>query len=80
MKNLFKILEGNPIREKEIEILSRIKALREQNSFSQYEMGQKLGISQNAYYKIEKGYTKLDLQRLIQLSYIFEIELCKLVC
>lgn len=80
MKNLIKILEGNPIQKKEIEILSRIKELREQKSFSQYEIGQKLGISQNAYYKIERGITKLDLQRLIQLSYIFEIELCKLVC
>ncbi len=80
MKNLMKILEGNPIQEKEIEILHKIKALREQKSFSQYEMGQRLGISQNAYYKIEKGHTRLDLRRLIQLSSIFEIELCKLVC
>ena len=80
MKNLINILEGNPIREKEEKILGRIKDLREQKNFSQHEIGQKLGISQNAYYKIEKGYTKLDLQRLIQLSYIFEIELRKLVC
>lgn len=80
MRKLINILEGNPIQKKEREILTRIKKLRLEKEFSQYYLGEKIGVSQNAYYKIEKGYTRLDLQRLIQLSFIFEIELCKLVC
>ncbi len=80
MKNLLKILEGNPVQKKEKEILTRIKKLRTERSITQHEIGSRLGISQNAYYKIEKGTTKLDLVRLIQLSSILEVELCKLVC
>ena len=67
------------IRQKEKEILIHIKHLRAEKGFSQYELGQRMGISQNAYYKVEKGVTKLDLQRLIQLSFILEIELPLLV-
>lgn len=80
MKSLLKILEGNPIQKKEEEILARIKKLRIEKYITQYEMGNRLGISQNAYYKTENGYTKLDLVRLIQLSTILEVELCKLIC
>jgi transcriptional regulator with XRE-family HTH domain len=80
MRKLINTLEGNPVQKKEREILIRIKNLRLEKKMSQYALGEKIGISQNAYYKIEKGATRLDLQRLIQLSFIFEIELCKLVC
>ncbi len=71
--------EANLIRQKEKEILIYIKNLRTAKGFSQYELGERIGVSQNAYYKIEKGVTKLDLQRLIKLSFIFEIELPLLV-
>jgi transcriptional regulator with XRE-family HTH domain len=71
--------EANLIRQKEKEILIYIKHLRTAKGFSQYELGERIGVSQNAYYKIEKGVTKLDLQRLIKLSFIFEIELPLLV-
>lgn len=79
MRNLIKILKGNPIQKKNDEILTRIKEERLKKNLSQYAIGEKLGISQNAYYKMEKGYTKLDLHRLIQLSYILDLELSKLV-
>ena len=79
MRRLINILEGNPIKKKEVEILSHIKQLRLKKGISQYDLGKKLGISQNAYYKIEKGQTKLDLQRLIQLSFIFETSLSSLI-
>lgn len=71
--------EASRIRQKEKEILNYLKHLRTSKGLTQYELGQRIGISQNAYYKIEKGATKLDLQRLIQLSFIFEIELPLLV-
>jgi transcriptional regulator with XRE-family HTH domain len=79
MRNLIKMLKGNPIQKKNDEILIRIKEERVKKKLSQYVMGEKLGISQNAYYKMEKGHTKLDLQRLIQLSYILDVKLSKLV-
>ena len=41
---------------------------------SQRELGEKIGISQNAYYKIEKGKTKLDLYRFLQIVSILRIE------
>lgn len=79
MKKSTQIIDRNSVYKKELEILARIKDLRTQKGFSQYELGEKLNISQNAYYKLEKGKTKLDLQRLIQLSTILEIELSNLV-
>ena len=70
MRKLINNLEGNPIKKKEIEILTRIKKLRSEKGLSQYHLGKRIGISQNAYYKVENGLTRLDLQRLIQLSFI----------
>ena len=34
----------------------------------------KLGISQNAYSKIELGYTRITLERLIQISHILGVD------
>ena len=39
----------------------------------------KLGISQNAYSKIELGYTRITLERLIQVSQILDVETVDLI-
>ena len=65
--------------QKRTQILNRIKRLRLLQGFTQYQMGSFMGISQNAYYKLEKGKTKLDLDRLILLSIQFNIQLPDLV-
>lgn len=43
------------------EILKKIYFIRFKKGYSQYNMAYELGISQNAYHKIEKGHTKLSL-------------------
>jgi transcriptional regulator with XRE-family HTH domain len=68
----------NPIESKIAAILKYIKNVRQQQSISQYEMSSRLNISQNTYFKIESGKTKLDLYRLIQISNILEFDMSEL--
>ncbi len=42
----------------------RIKDIREYKGFSQYEMAEKMNISQSAYARFELSKTKIDLKRL----------------
>lgn len=56
------------------EVLQKIKKERIKLGWSQYEIGVKLHISQNAYYKLETGKTKLDLQRFIEITNLLEIK------
>ena len=41
MRKLINNLEGNPIKKKEIEILTRIKKLRSEKGLSQYHLGKR---------------------------------------
>lgn len=41
---------------------------------SQHEMGKKLGITQEAYSTLEKGTSKLTIERLLQIAEIFNVE------
>lgn len=52
--------------------IKRIRAIRESKNLSQEQMGKKLGLSQNAYSKIEIGKTEITLERLYQIAEIFE--------
>tara|TARA_R110002073_G_scaffold306012_3_gene475136 strand:+ start:2015 stop:2251 length:237 start_codon:yes stop_codon:yes gene_type:complete len=65
----------NPIEVQITSILKIIKRIRQEKGVSQYEMSSRLCISQNTYFKIEKGKTKLDAYRLIQISNILEFRL-----
>lgn len=56
------------------EVLKRIKEIRNKKGYSQHSMAIHLSISQNAYYKIEKGDTKLDLERFIEIAHFLEVE------
>lgn len=52
----------------------RIKLQRVQKFMSQKEIAKKLFITQSAYCKIEKGITKVDFERILQLAVIFKID------
>ena len=54
-------------------IHEKLKNLRREKNLSQLNVAQKLHISQNAYSLIECGKTKLDEQRIFQLSKIFNV-------
>jgi len=69
----------NPIQDQVNSILKSIKRIRQEKSISQYEMANRLNISQNAYFKIEKGTTKLDLYRFILISNILEFKVSSFI-
>ncbi len=52
----------------------KIKKVRELRGFTQEEMAQKLNISPQAYGKIERNETKLDLDRLKQIAAALEVD------
>jgi len=56
-----------------------IRKIRETRNYTQEYLAVKLGISQNAYSKIELGYTKITLERLYQIANILEIDLVELL-
>ena len=61
------------------EIVSNIRKIREFRNYTQDYLAAKLGISQNAYSKIELGYSNITLSRLIEISDILEVDLVDLI-
>jgi transcriptional regulator with XRE-family HTH domain len=57
----------------------RIRALREYHKFTQLEVAERLGISQAAYSRLEKGEIEVSVMKLIALSEIYDIRLQELV-
>lgn len=51
-----------------------IRKIRESKGFTQDYLAMKLAISQNAYSKIELGYTKITVERLFQIARILEVD------
>jgi len=51
-----------------------IRKIREFRNYTQDYLAAKLGISQNAYSKIELGYSKLTLDRLFRIAVLLEVE------
>jgi transcriptional regulator with XRE-family HTH domain len=56
-----------------------IRKIRELRDYSQDYLAAKLSISQNAYSKIELGYSDITLNRLFNISTILEVELTDLI-
>jgi transcriptional regulator with XRE-family HTH domain len=56
-----------------------IRKIRELRDYSQDYLAAKLNISQNAYSKIELGYSDITLNRLFNISTILEVELTDLI-
>ncbi|RYD70863.1 MAG: XRE family transcriptional regulator [Sphingobacteriales bacterium] len=56
-----------------------IRKQRETKNYTQEYLAAKLKISQNAYSKIELGYTKITLERLFQIAEVLETDMMGLV-
>ena len=56
-------------------ILKNLISIRKEKGLTQYEVGERLGLSDNAYSKLENGHIKLDVQRLLFILKIFDINL-----
>ena len=56
-----------------------VRKIREYRNYTQEYLAMKLAISQNAYSKIELGYTKITLERLYQIAQILEVDLIELI-
>ncbi len=55
-------------------IASHIRQLRESKSYSQEYMAAKMNLSQNSYSKIELNYSKLTVDRLIQIARLLDTD------
>ena len=69
----------DPIDLKPKIVAGNIRKIREYRNYTQDYLAAKLSISQNAYSKIELGYSKITLDRLFQIAIILDIEVMKLI-
>ncbi|RZL39618.1 MAG: XRE family transcriptional regulator [Pedobacter sp.] len=60
-------------------VAGNIRKVREFRNYTQDYLAAKLEISQNAYSKIELGYSKITLDRLFHIALILEIEVTNLL-
>lgn len=58
---------------------NKIKMIREQNNLSQEEVAGQLNMSPSGYAKIERGETKLYLDKLEQIAQIFNVDVIDLI-
>lgn len=61
------------------EVASNIRKVREFRNYTQDYLAAKLEISQNAYSKIELGYSKITLDRLFHIALILEVEVTQVL-
>lgn len=60
-------------------VAANIRRIRESKGYTQEYLAMKLGISQNAYSKIELGYTKITLERLFHVARLLETDVMQLM-
>jgi transcriptional regulator with XRE-family HTH domain len=60
-------------------IAANIRKTREHLNYTQEYLAAKLSISQNAYSKIELGYTKITVERLFQIAAILDTDIHDLI-
>jgi transcriptional regulator with XRE-family HTH domain len=60
-------------------VAGNIRKVREFRNYTQDYLAAKLHISQNAYSKIELGYSKITLDRLFHIALILEVEVTQLL-
>ncbi|MFD0765750.1 helix-turn-helix domain-containing protein [Mucilaginibacter lutimaris] len=60
-------------------VATNIRNKREELNYTQEYLAAKLSISQNAYSKIELGYTKITVERLFQIAEILDTDLIELI-
>lgn len=59
--------------------LKKIKMLRELHNYTQQYVSLELDLSQNAYSLLEKGSTKLTLERLEQIAKFYKVDVTELI-
>jgi transcriptional regulator with XRE-family HTH domain len=60
-------------------IAAAVRKKRESKNYTQEYLAYKLNISQNAYSKIELGYTKITVERLFQIAEVLETNAAELL-
>ncbi|MGY0039836.1 helix-turn-helix domain-containing protein [Pedobacter sp. NJ-S-72] len=60
-------------------VAANIRKIREFRNYTQDYLAAKLSISQNAYSKIELGYSKLTVERLFQIAAILDVRVMQLI-
>ncbi len=60
-------------------VAGNVRKVREFRNYTQDYLAAKLEISQNAYSKIELGYSKITLDRLFHIALILEVEVMELL-
>lgn len=60
-------------------IQDKIRTLREVNQWTQDEMAEKIGMSKNGYAKIERGETKLYIDKLQKIAQVFNLNIAELL-
>ncbi len=60
-------------------IVANIRKIREYRNYTQDYLSVKLNISQNAYSKIELGYSSITLTRLIHIAEILDVDLIDII-
>ena len=70
---------NSPLSLKIKAIAANIRNKREYRNYTQEYLAFKLNISQNAYSKIELGYTKITVERLFQIAEVLEFDVAELL-
>lgn len=60
-------------------VTENIRKTRESKRLTQEYLAEKLGISQNAYSKIELGYSQITVYRLFQITRALDVEVTELL-
>jgi len=60
-------------------IAANIRHRREYRNYTQEYLAAKLDISQNAYSKIELGYTKITVERLFQIADVLDYDVAEIL-
>lgn len=71
-------MKQNTDRRHEV-VANNIRIIREFRNYTQEYLAAKLAISQNAYSKIELGYSRITVERLFHVANILEIEVTTLL-
>ncbi|MFD0794883.1 helix-turn-helix domain-containing protein [Mucilaginibacter litoreus] len=69
----------NHINRKVDDIVTNIRLIRERKNYTQEYLAMRMNVSQNAYSKIELGYSKLTLLRLLEICNVLEVPVTELI-
>lgn len=58
--------------------MNKLKQIRKDSGIKVKKIAEKLGISREHYYNLEKGITPFDLEKLSVLSKLFEVDIVEL--